>query len=146
MVRFCWMVVAISWCGGAPAVAQDKERHVSPEGTWRLVSFKIDDAKDFTLAPAGETELKIISLSHVVSFRYDNKSKEVIRGVGGTCSWKGNAYQETIQYIMGSRAAAGPRGLLGKTYKSTWKIQDGKLHVSGEYDGQKVERVWQRVK
>jgi hypothetical protein len=113
------MLVLTTLCVGAPAIAQDKERRGSLEGTWRLVSFKIGDAKDYTPAPAAETELKFITISQAVSFRYDNKSKEIIRGAGGRCSWKGDAYQETIQYIIGSPAAAGPRGLLDKTYKST---------------------------
>jgi hypothetical protein len=111
-----------------------------------LVSFKLGDAKDVLPAPADETEMKIITTSQAVSFRYDNKTKEIIRGAGGSCSWKGESYEETIRYVIGSPAAAGPRGLLDKTYKSAWKIQDGKLHMVGEYDGQKVERIWERVK
>lgn len=127
-----------------PALAQDKaaapaEKHL---GTWKLLSTKYGDAKDFAPYRDASSRLKLINATHFTWLEVDDKSKQVISSAGGTYKLSGNTYTETIEF-----AGQGMEAYLGKPQKFTIRVEGDKLHQSGELStGLKIEEVWERVK
>ena|SRR5688572_7285054 len=123
-----------------PGVKQDKQ--ASHLGTWKLVSTKYGDAKDFTPYREESSRLKIINATHFIWVEVDSKTKNVLASAGGAYKLDGLSYTETIDF-----AGEGMAAYLGKSQKFTIRVDGDKLFQSGELsDGLKIEENWERVK
>ena len=112
-------------------------------GTWRLISTKYGDAKEFSDVSKDEPHIKIITPTHFIWVIYDPKTKLVSTSMGGSCRLQGSNYTETIEYFL----PEGMKVYLGKEQVFTIKIEGDKLFQSGKLsDEMKIEEVWQRVK
>lgn len=124
-----------------PVTAQQKPSETGGElfGTWKLVSTKYGDAKEFTKYPETSMRLKLINKTHFTWLEVDDK-KKVLASAGGRYSLVGNVYTETIDF-----AGEGMDAYVGKPQKFTIKIEGDKLFQSGELsDGLKIEENWAR--
>ncbi len=123
--------------------AEPSAKEAGHLGTWRLISTKYGDAKDFSDVSKDEPHIKIITPTHFIWVIYDPKTKLVSNSMGGSCGVQGANYTETIEYFF----PEGMKVYLGKEQVFTIKIEGDKLFQSGKLsDGQKIEEVWQRVK
>jgi hypothetical protein len=121
--------------------AHQKSEGSSPVGTWKLISTKYGDAKDFTMYSGPSLRLKIINPTHFTWLEVD-ESKHVRSTAGGRYTLSGNTYTETIDF-----AGEGMDAYLGKPQKFTIKVDGDKLLQSGALsDGLKIEENWERVK
>jgi hypothetical protein len=111
-------------------------------GTWKLVSTKYGDAKDFTKYGETSSRLKLINPTHFTWIEVDATTKKVLSSAGGSYKLSGNTYTETIDF-----AGDGMDAFLGKSQKFTIKIEGDKLFQSGELsNGLKIEENWERVR
>src|SRR5262252_7622812 len=78
-------------------VAQQKPEGNGPVGTWKLVSTKYADAKDFTKYTGPSSRLKIINPTHFTWVEVD-QAKRVSAMAGGRYTLSGNNYTETIDF------------------------------------------------
>ena len=127
-----------------PAIAQSEKpagvgQHI---GTWKLVSTKYGDAKDFTQYSEDSTRMKLINPTHFTWLEIDNNSKKVLTSAGGTYTLEGETYTESLDF-----AGEGMAPYLGKAQKFTIRVEGDKLFQSGQLsDGLKIEENWVRVK
>lgn len=118
-------------------------KNASHLGTWRLISTKYADAKEFSDVSKDEPHIKIITPTHFNWVIYDPKTGLVSSSMGGSCRLQGSNYTETIEYFF----PEGMKAYLGKEQVFTIKIEGDKLFQSGKLsDEMKIEEVWQRVK
>ena len=128
---------------GVLAVAQDsaakKDGHL---GTWKLVSTKYGDAKEFTKRGEDSQRIKHITATHFTWIEVITDSKTIQSGAGGKYTIEGTTYTETIEYV-----GQGMEAFVGKPQKFTIKVEGDKLHQSGELsNGLKIEEIWERMK
>jgi hypothetical protein len=111
-------------------------------GTWRLVSTKYGDAKEFAKYPESSNRLKLITGTHFIWVEVNASTKQVMASAGGHYTLSGNTYSESIDF-----AGEGMQTYLGKTQKFTITIDGDKLFQSGDLsDGLHIEENWERVK
>ena|SRR5690349_17308091 len=126
------------------SVAQQKaqaagDKHV---GTWKLVSTRYGDAKEFTKYGDTSTRLKLINPTHFTWLEVEAKTKRVSASAGGRYTLTGDTYTETIDF-----AGEGMEAYLNKPQKFNIKIDGDKLFQSGDLsDGLHIEENWERVK
>jgi hypothetical protein len=110
-------------------------------GTWKMISGKYDGAE--ADLPKSETTLKHITPGNFMWVTYDSETKTVIRTAGGTCTFKGEQYEETPRYGLGQDFEE----IRDKTHVFTVKIEGDTWHHNGALaGGLKIEEVWERVK
>ena len=125
---------------GAEKPVKDVPSHI---GTWRLVSTKYGDAKEFSDVSKDEPHIKMITPTHFIWVIHDPKTKLVSASMGGSYRLEGASYTETVEFYL----PEGMKTYLGKDQLFTIKIEGDRLFQSGKLsDGQKIEEVWQRVK
>lgn len=111
-------------------------------GTWRLVSTKYGDAKEFSDYPKEHQRLKMLTAMHFIWVDYDAGTKKIASSAGGPYSMREGVYTETIEFF-----GEGMETYLGKKQEFTIRIAGDKLFQSGKLsDGFKIEEVWQREK
>ncbi|HEX7863010.1 MAG TPA: hypothetical protein VF773_21950 [Verrucomicrobiae bacterium] len=128
---------------GVLAVAQDagakKDGHL---GTWKLVSTKYGDEKEFRKRGEDSERIKHITATHFTWIEVITDSKTIQSGAGGKYTLEGTVYTETIEY-----AGQGMEAFVGKPQKFTIKVDGDKLHQSGVLsNGLKIEENWERMK
>ena len=116
-----------------------KDAHL---GTWKLVSTKYGEAKDFTKRSDDAQRIKHITATHFTWVEVATDTKKIVSGAGGKYTFEGTTYTETIDY-----AGEGMEAFMGKPQKFTVRVEGDKLHQSGELsNGLKIEEIWERVK
>ena len=111
-------------------------------GTWKLVSTKYGDTKEFEKYPESSNRLKLITGTHFTWLEINVNTKKVLASAGGRYTLSGNTYTETIEF-----AGEGMEAYLGKAQKFTIKVDGDKLFQSGDLsDGLHIEENWERVK
>jgi hypothetical protein len=122
--------------------AQQETIKPAHQGTWKLVSMKYGDAKEFSDFPEGHQRVKLITQTHFTWIQYDTTEKQVQSVAGGPYSLEGNVYTETIEF-----AGEGMTAYLGGKHAFTIRVDGDKFFLSGQLaDGLKIEEIWQRVK
>ena len=112
-------------------------------GTWQLISTKYGDAKEFSDAPKDVRHIKILTKDHFIWVIYDEKTKLASTSMGGTYTFHGGKYTETVDYFFPEAMG----GYLGHKQEFTLKIDGDKFIQDGTLsDGTKIAEVWQRVK
>ena len=112
------------------------------QGTWKLMSLKYGDAKEFSDFPASQQRLKLITDTHFTWIQYDTTGKQVQSAAGGPYSLVGNVYTETIEF-----AGQGMTAYLGGKHAFTIRVDGDKFFLSGQLaDGLHIEEIWHRVK
>jgi hypothetical protein len=115
------------------------EKHL---GTWKLVSTKYGNDKEFTRYPESSSRLKLITSTHFTWLEVNSATKKVLASAGGRYTLSGNIYTETIDF-----AGEGMDAYLGKAQKFTIKVDGDKLFQAGDLsDGLHIEENWERVK
>jgi hypothetical protein len=108
-------------------------------GTWKLVSAKYG-GEDFKF-PEGTTMVKHVTPTQFMWATYD-KDGTVTRAAGGSYTLKGETYEETPEYGIGSDFDV----IKGKPQTFTWKVEGNKWHHNGKLStGTTIEEVWERV-
>jgi hypothetical protein len=124
---------------GAEKQAKDVGSHL---GTWRLVSAKYGDAKEFSDVSNQGPHIKMLTADRFIWVIYDSKTKLISLSMGGSYRLQGASYTETVEFFH-------PEGMkiyLGKEQLFTIRVEGDKLFQSGKLsDGQKIEEIWQRV-
>jgi hypothetical protein len=97
-------------------------------GTWKMGS---DDV----------TTIKHVTPTQFMWATYDKDGK-VTRAAGGPYTLKGEIYEETPEYGLGSDFEF----LKGKTQTFKWKVEGNKWYHSGKLsNGYAIDEVWERV-
>lgn len=124
---------------GADQPAKDAGSHL---GTWRLVSAKYGDAKEFSDVSNQGPHIKMLTANRFIWVIYDSKTKLVSLSMGGSYRLEGASYTETVEFFQ-------PKGMkvyLGKEQVFTIRIKGDRLFQSGKLsDGMQIEEIWQRV-
>jgi len=124
---------------GAEKPAQDEGSHL---GTWRLVSAKYGDAKEFSDVSNQEPHIKMLTADRFIWVIYNSKTKLISLSMGGSYRLQGDRYTETVEFFL-------PEGMkiyVGKEQVFTIRVEGDKLFQSGKLsDGEKIEEIWQRA-
>jgi hypothetical protein len=137
--------------GSVPrSLAQDAEKdkarakEKSPlEGAWQLVSVKDPASGQMRKLPAGIEMTKL-----VVGGRYVwtvVRNNMVAAGAGGKYTADDESYTESVEFPL----APNQQGMVGKSFKFTWKVEDGKWHHQGTLKAgdaaQEIDEIWERI-
>jgi hypothetical protein len=124
---------------GAEKPPKDSDSHLR---TWRLVSAKYGDEKEFSDVSNSEPHIKTLTSNRFIWVIYDSKTKLVALSMGGSCRLQGSNYTETVEFYL----PAGMKKYLGKEQAFTIRVEGDRLFQSGKLsDGQNIEEIWQRV-
>ena len=97
-------------------------------GTWKMISGEA-------------TTVKHVTPTQFMWASYDKDGK-VTRAAGGGYTLKGEVYEETPEYGIGSDFEL----LKGKPQTFTWKVEGNKWYHNGKLsNGLTIEEVWERV-
>jgi hypothetical protein len=108
-------------------------------GTWKLLSAKYG-GEEFKF-PEGDTMLKHVTPTQFMWATYDKDGK-VTRAAGGGYTLKGDVYEETPEYGLGSDFDV----IKGKAQTFKWKVEGKKWYHDGKLsNGLTIEEVWERV-
>ena len=126
----CAILLAVS---ATDALAQEPKQVNKLIGTWKVVSSQF---------PEGYTQLKHVTPVQFMWALYDKDGK-VVAALGGSCTLKGDTYEEIPEYGVGEDLL---NALKGKPQSFKWKIEGNKWHHRGKLStGQDIEEVWERV-
>ena len=132
-------ILVVGVLAGAQDSGAKKDGHL---GTWKLVSTKYGDEKEFRKRGEDSQRIKHITATHFTWIEVITDSKTIQSGAGGKYTIEGTTYTETIEY-----AGQGMEAFVGKPQKFTIKVEGDKLHQSGVLsNGLKIEEVWERHK
>src|SRR4051794_35975302 len=67
-------------------------------GTWKLISTKYGNDKEFTKYPESSSRLKLITSTHFTWLEVNAETKKVLASAGGHYTLSGNTYTETIDF------------------------------------------------
>jgi hypothetical protein len=135
------------------AGAQDTKKDKPPaeaksrlDGAWRLVTTKDPATGEQRKLPEGAEMTKLIVGGRFVwTVVQDGKA---VSGAGGTYALDDNSYTETVTFAL-SNDARGAEVLVGKSFKFTWTIEDGKWRHKGTIKlgngDQEIDEVWERI-
>ncbi len=160
MRTFVLVLVIASLCiGPADSVAQKKGTTPPPNlvGTWRLVSYNDPSDENGKWSNYPETVLyeKYITPTHFLWVRYEKDKDQLVGMGGGTYTYTGDKYVETIEFFMPSTSS-----IAGQTITFSANFKDGKWHHSGyamdnQFDPGKartavvdsvlIEEIWEKV-
>jgi hypothetical protein len=125
---------------GEPPPTNQGASHI---GTWRLVSAKYADAKEFSEPAKDEKHIKMITATHFTWATYDEKKRLILSSMGGSYTLQNGDYTETVEFFFPEDMKA----YLDKKQTFKLKIDGDKWTQSGTLsDGMKIEEIWQRVK
>jgi WD40 repeat protein len=111
-------------------------------GTWQLVSFKYNDAENWSEAPKDQRRIRLVTETHFTWVNYETANGKAQTMAGGTYTFSEGKYIETIDF-----AGEGMTEYLGKKQAFTIRVEGDKWHQSGQLsDGTRIEEVWERVK
>jgi hypothetical protein len=135
-----------------PAAGQDartdkdkgKAKSSSPlDGAWRLVS-----SKDPRIGQMRKPSPTIEMTKLVVGGRYAwtiARGDTVVAGAGGKYTVKDDTYTEDVVFTVGPNQ----QPMAGKSFKFTWKIEDGHWHHKGTIKignvEQEIDEIWERI-
>ncbi len=132
-----------------PAAGQEskkpkaKKAATELDGAWRLVSNWDSRSNQMRKLPEGVEMTKLI-----VGGRYSwsiVRDEKLLAGAGGSYTVKNDEYTETVIFTAGPNQQA----MAGKSFKFTWKIEDGKWHHTGTMKignaEQKIDEIWERI-
>jgi len=140
---------ALFLSGSAPgAVGQDAEKEKTKaksqlDGAWRLVSAKNTNGGEQRKPPERiEMTKLVIGGRYVWSVVQDGKA---VAGAGGRYTVADDAYTEEVVFAISPNQL----GMVGKSFKFTWKIEDGRWHHKGTLKigdaEQEIDEIWERV-
>jgi hypothetical protein len=133
---------ALAFTAALPGAEKPQKDAASHLGTWRLVSTKYGDAKEFSDVSNQEPHIKMLTADRFVWVIYDSKIKLISRSMGGSYRLQGSSYTETVEFFL-------PQGMkvyLGKEQVFTIRVEGDRLFQSGKLsDGMNIEEIWQRV-
>jgi hypothetical protein len=132
------------------AIAQDGKKtkqkaagKLTLEGAWRLVSTKEPRSGQMRKVPPGFEMTKLI-----VGGRYAwtvVQNGRAIGGAGGQYQVDDSTYTEAVTYVLTDNS----QPMVGKSFKFTWKIEDGKWHHRGTLKAgaaaQEIDEIWERI-
>ena len=145
------LVPAVLLSGPAPtSIAQDakkdkaKAKEKSPlEGAWQLVSVKDPVSGQMRKLPAGIEMTKLVVGGRYVWTVVRNNMVAAV--AGGQFTADDETYTESVEFPL----AANQQGMVGKSFKFTWKIEDGKWHHHGTLKAgdaaQEIDEIWERI-
>ena len=108
-------------------------------GTWKVVSGKYGGEE--SKSPEGVTTVKHVTPTQFMWATYDKDGK-VTRAAGGYYTLKGEVYEETPEYGIGSDFDL----IKGKAHTFKWKVEGNKWYHNGKLSGGlTIEEVWERV-
>src|SRR5688500_14885584 len=138
-VIILWTLALLTVSPLAQESPAKKDGHL---GTWKLVSTKYGEAKDFTKRGNDAQRIKHITATHFTWIEVATDLKKIQSGAGGKYTLEGPAYADTIEY-----AGEGMERFVGKPQKFTVRVEGDKLHQAGELsNGLKIEEVWERMR
>jgi hypothetical protein len=133
---------ALAFTAALPGAERPQKDAVSHLGTWRLVSAKYGNAKEFSDVSNQGPHLKMLTADRFIWVIYDSKTKLVALSMGGSYSLQGSNYTETVEFYL----PEGMKVYLGKEQVFTIRVEGDRLYQSGKLsDGQNIEEIWQRV-
>lgn len=136
---------ALALTAALPRAEEPPKAAGSQLGTWRLVSTRYGDAKEFSDVSNSRphtTQIKTITSNRFIWAIYDSTTKLVAVSLGGSCRLQGSNYTETVEFYL----PAGMKIYLGKEQAFTIRVEGDRLFQSGKLsDGQNIEEIWQRV-
>jgi hypothetical protein len=130
------------------ALAQDADKAKSNarsqlDGAWRLVSAKDPNSGEMRKLP-DVLEMTKLVVGGRFAWTVVQEGK-VVAGAGGRYTVQDDAYTEEVLFSL----AANQEPLVGKSFKFSWKIQDGKWHHQGKLKVQNAEQdideIWERI-
>jgi hypothetical protein len=133
---------ALAFTAALPGADKPQMDAASHLGTWRLISAKYGDAKEFSDVSNQGPHIKMLTADRFIWVIYDSKTKLVAMSMGGSYSLQGSNYRETIEFYL----PEGMKVYLGKEQVFTIRVEGDRLFQSGKLsDGQNIEEIWQRV-
>ena len=129
-----------------PTSAEDSKAEAKSQGklvgTWRLVSKKNQEGKEFVL-PRGTRVIKLMTPTHFMTVTY-NEGGEVSRASGGIYTLKGDTFEEVPEFAISSTYDL--ERLKGKLQLFRCKIDGNKWYHFGTLsNGGTIDEVWERV-
>ena len=129
-----------------PTSAEDSKAEAKAQGklvgTWKLVSKKNQEGKEFEL-PQGTRMIKLLTPTHWMAVTY-NEDGEVSRAFGGSYTLKGDTFEEVPEFAISSTYDL--ERLKGKLQSFRCKIDGNKWYHSGKLsNGGTIDEVWERV-
>jgi hypothetical protein len=130
------------------AAGQDADKEKSKakselDGAWRLVSALDPRSGEMRKLPEGIEMTKL-----VIGGRYVwtvSKDGKAVAGAGGRYTVADDAYTEDVVFAISQNQ----QGMTGKSFKFSWKIEDGKWHHKGTLKvgnvKQEIDEIWERV-
>lgn len=113
-------IAILSIASSQPEVPADKQI----KGAWKVVSSQY--GKEPTVV-RGENEIshKLFTGTRWSSASFDKNTNKITGTAGGTYTIKGSVYMETVEYYSWDA------DVVGKTFKFSMTIENGKLHQKG---------------
>ncbi len=121
-----------------------KPKAKSPlDGAWRLVSAKDPRSGEMRKLPEGVELFKLVIDGRFV-WTYVQKDRAV-GGAGGRYTVEDDTYTEITEFAISPSQQA----MAGKTFKFSWKIEDGKWYHKGTLRAgnavQEIDQIYERV-
>lgn len=146
----------------ATACTGDKgaEKETPPSslvGTWELVSYISDSSggKEWIDHPSYILYQKHLTPTHFTWFSYDKNNKQLLGMGGGTYTYDGKKYVESIEFFLPATSS-----ILGQNINFTAEFEGGMWHHTGyvknnefdvetaevvEVDSSRIEEKWRKV-
>src|SRR5215471_19014789 len=118
---------ALAFTAALPGEEKPQKDAASHLGTWRLVSARYGDAKEFSDVSNQGPHIKMLTADRFIWVIYDSKTKLVARSMGGSYSLQGSNYKETVEFYL----PEGMKVYLGKEQVFTIKVEGDRLFQSG---------------
>ena len=116
--------------------AQNNESDIM--GSWRVISSKLDGVNQNL---SNTIKTKLITKKHFSWFSCTEKNRIARNSVGGTYTFDGKVYIETIDCV-----GVGSTNYLGKKHVFNVKIDGNKMYVKGTLSTKvKLDEVWERT-
>jgi hypothetical protein len=121
-----------------------KPKAKSPlDGAWRLVSAKDPRSGEMRKLPEGVELFKLVIDGRFV-WTYVQKDRAV-GGAGGRYTVEDDTYTEITEFAV----TAGQQAMTGKSFKFSWKIEDGKWYHKGTLKignaEQEIDQIYERI-
>lgn len=151
-----FVLVLIGLCS-AGLQKETAEAPPSLEGTWRLISYHdpSDPPGKWRQYEADVIYEKYITPTHFMWVRYETASDRLVGMGGGTYTYDGKNYVETIEFFMPATSS-----ILGQQISFNAEFKDGKWYHTGYskevqfdpeeaqtvvVDSMKIEEIWQKM-
>src|SRR5689334_5681907 len=101
---------ALAFTAALPGAEKPQKDAASHLGTWRLVSARYGDAKEFSDVSNQGLHIKMLTAERFIWVIYDSKTKLISSSMGGSYRLQGGSYTETVEFFL----PAGMKVYLGK--------------------------------